>query len=70
MRWFYELAWLWKALGISLLAALICTACAWLVCRAAGKRLRFRIAAVIAAAGFLASAMAILLLAKSPVPIG
>ena len=27
MRWFYELAWLWKGLGISLLAAAACMVC-------------------------------------------
>jgi hypothetical protein len=31
MRWFYELAWLWKGLGISLLAAAACMVCVWLV---------------------------------------
>ncbi|MFR0768739.1 MAG: hypothetical protein ACLSHO_03225 [Dysosmobacter sp.] len=30
MRWFYELAWLWKGLGISLLAAAACMVCVWL----------------------------------------
>lgn len=54
MRWFYELAWLWKGLGISLLAAAACMACVWLVCRAAGKRLRTGIAVLAAAAGFAA----------------
>ena len=44
MRWFYELAWLWKGLGISLLAAAACMVCVWLVCRATGKRLRTGIA--------------------------
>ena len=52
MRWFYELAWLWKGLGISLLAAAACMVCVWLVCRAAGKRLRTGIAVLTAAAGF------------------
>lgn len=39
MRWFYELAWLWKGLGISLLAAAACMVCVWLVCRATGKQI-------------------------------
>ena len=52
MRWFYELAWLWKGLGISLLAAAACMVCVWLVCRATGKRLRTGIAVLAAAAGF------------------
>ena len=55
MRWFYELAWLWKGLGISLLAAAACMVCVWLVCRAAGKRLRTGIAVLAAAAGFAAA---------------
>ena len=64
MRWFYELAWLWKGLGISLLAA-----AAWLVCRATGKRLRTGIAVLAAAAGFAAAVVVILLLAQTPTPI-
>ena len=62
MRWFYELAWLWKGLGISLLAAAACMVCVWLVCRAAGKRLRTGIAV-------LAAVVVILLLAQTPTPI-
>lgn len=69
MRWFYELAWLWKGLGISLLAAAACMACVWLVCRAAGKRLRTDIAVLAAAAGFAAAVVVILLLAQTPTPI-
>ena len=64
MRWFYELAWLWKGLGISLLAAAACMVCVWLVCRAAGKRLRTGIAVLAAAAGFAAAVVVILLLAR------
>ena len=63
MRWFYELAWLWKGLGISLLAAAACMVCVWLVCRAAG------IAVLAAAAGFAAAVVVILLLAQTPTPI-
>lgn len=69
MSGFYELAWLWKGLGISLLAAVACTACVWLVCRAAGKRLRTGIAVLAAAAGFAVAVVAILLLAQTPTPI-
>ena len=65
MRWFYELAWLWKGLGISLLAAAACMVCVWLVCRAAGKRLRTGIAVLAAAAGFAAAVVVILLLVPS-----
>ena len=69
MSGFYELAWLWKGLGISLLAAAACTACVWLVCRATGKRLRTGIAVLAAAAGFAAAVVVILLLAQTPTPI-
>lgn len=69
MSGFYELAWLWKGLGISLLAAAVCTAFVWLVCRAAGKRLRTGIAVLAAAAGFAAAVVVILLLAQIPTPI-
>ena len=63
MRWFYELAWLWKGLGISLLAAPQPVWCVWLVCRAAGKRLRTGIAVL--AAAFAAAVVVILLLAQT-----
>ena len=69
MSGFYELAWLWKGLGISLLAAATCTACVWLACRAAGKRLRTGIAVLAAAVGFAAAVVVILLLAQTPTPI-
>lgn len=69
MSGFYELAWLWKGLGISLLAAAICTACVWLVCRATGKRLRTGIAVLAAAAGFAVAVVVILILAQTPTPI-
>ena len=69
MSGFYELAWLWKGLGISLLAAAVCTACVWLVCRATGKRLRTGIAVLAAAVGFAAAVVVILLLAQPPTPI-
>ena len=69
MRWFYELAWLWKGLGISLLAAAACMVCVWLVCRATGKRLRTGIAVLAAAAGFAVAVVVILLLAQTPTPI-
>ena len=56
-------------LGISLLAAAACMACVWLMCRAAGKRLRTGIAVLAAAAGFAAAVVVILLLAQTPTPI-
>ena len=69
MNWFFELAWLWKSLGIALLVSLACVLCARLVCRAKGVRLSAGIALLIAAAAFAAALAAILLLAQTPAPI-
>lgn len=35
MKILYELSWLWETLGIALVAAAICIACAALICKAA-----------------------------------
>ena len=35
MKILHELSWLWETLGIALLAAAICIACAALICKAA-----------------------------------
>lgn len=69
MNWFFELAWLWKSLGIALLVSLAGVLCAHLVCRAKGTRLSAGIALLIAAAAFAAALVAILLLAQTPAPI-
>ena len=69
MRWFYELAWLWKGLGISLLAAAGGMVGVWLVCRATGKRLRTGIAVLAAAVGFAAAVVVTPPLAQTPTPI-
>ena len=37
MKILYELSWLWETLGIALLAAAVCLACAALTCKAAKK---------------------------------
>ena len=44
MNWFFELAWLWKSLGIALLVSLAGVLCARLVCRTKGARLSAGIA--------------------------
>lgn len=69
MNWFFELAWLWKSLGIALLVSLVGALCAHLVCRAKGARLSAGIAFLIAAAAFAAALVVILLLAQTPAPI-
>ena len=39
MKILHELSWLWETLGIALVAAAICIACAALICKAAKKKL-------------------------------
>ncbi len=39
MKILYELSWLWETLGIALVAAAVCIACAALICKAAKKKL-------------------------------
>ena len=50
MRILYELSWLWETLGIALVAAAICVACAALIGKAAKKKLSKKVLAVIGAA--------------------
>ena len=39
MRLVYELSWLWEMMGIAMAAAVVCVACAALICKAAKKKL-------------------------------
>lgn len=69
MKILHELSWLWEALGIALLAAAICIACAALVCKAAKKKLSKKVLAVIGAAAFVGAILAIILIARTPMPL-
>ena len=53
MKILYELSWLWETLGIALVAAAVCMACAALICKAAKKKLSKKLLAVIGAAAFV-----------------
>ena len=53
MKILYELSWLWETLGIALVAAAVCMACAALICKAAKKKLSKKVLAVIGAAAFV-----------------
>ena len=55
MKILYELSWLWETLGIALVAAAVCMACAALICKAAKKKLGKKVLAVIGAAAFVLS---------------
>ena len=69
MKILYELSWLWETLGIALLAAAICIACAALICKAAKKKLSKKVLAVIEAAAFVGAILAIILIARTPMPL-
>ena len=69
MKILYELSWLWETLGIALLAAAVCTACAALICKAAKKNLGKKVLAVIGAAAFVGAILAVILIARTPMPL-
>ena len=66
MRILYELSWLWETLGIALAAAAVCIACAALICKAAKKKLSKK---VLAAIGFVGAILAVILIARTPMPL-
>ena len=69
MKILHELSWLWETLGIALVAAAICIACAALICKAAKKKLSKKLLAVIGAAAFVGAILAIILVARTPMPL-
>lgn len=69
MRILSELSWLWETLGIALAAAAVCVACAALICKAAKKKLSKKLLAVIGAAAFVGAILAVILIARTPMPI-
>ena len=69
MKILHELSWLWETLGIALVAAAVCMACAALICKAAKKHLSKKLWAVIGAAAFVGAILAIILIARTPMPL-
>jgi len=69
MRILYELSWLWETLGIALVAAAVCTACAALISKATKKKLSKKLLATIGAAAFVGAILAVILIAQSPMPL-
>ena len=69
MKILYELSWLWEMLGIALLAAAVCMACAALIGKAAKKKLGKKLLAVIGAAAFVGAILAVILIAQTPMPL-
>ena len=56
MKILHELSWLWETLGIALVAAAVCMACAALIGKAAKKKLDKKVLAVVGAAAFVGQA--------------
>lgn len=69
MKILYELSWLWETLGIALVAAAVCVACATLIYKAAKKKFNKKVLAVIGAAAFVGAILAIILIARTPMPL-
>ena len=69
MKILHELSWLWETLGIALIAAAVCVACAALICKAAKKKRSKKLLAVIGAAAFVGAILAVTLIARTPMPL-
>ena len=69
MKILHELSWLWETLGIALVAAAVCVACAALIGKAAKKKLSKKLLAVIGAAAFVGAILAVILIARTPMPL-
>ena len=69
MKILYELSWLWETLGIALVAAAVCVACAALIGKAAKKKLSIRVLTAIGAAAFVGAILAVILIARTPMPL-
>ena len=69
MKILHELSWLWETLGIALVAAAVCIACAALICKAAKKKLSKKLLAIIGTAAFVGAILAIVLIARTPMPL-
>ena len=69
MKWFYELLWLWKCLGISLLISAVSTTAVALIGKARKSRLRVLTGIFIAVTTFIVVALILIILSNRPVPL-
>ena len=69
MNWINELSWLWETLGIALVAAAVCVACAALIGKATKKKISKTVIAVIGAAAFVGAVLAVIQIARTPMPL-
>ena len=68
MKILHELSWLWETLGIALVAAAVCMACTALIGKAA-KKLDKKVLAVVGVAAFEGAILAVILIARTPMPL-
>ncbi len=69
MKWFYELLWLWKCLGISLLISAVSTTAVTLIGKARKSRLSVLTEIFIAVTTFIVVALVLIILSNRPVPL-
>ena len=69
MKILHERSWLWETLGIALVAAAVCVACAALIGKAVKKTLSKKVLAVIGSAAFVGAILAVILIARTPMPL-
>lgn len=66
MIWFWELSWLWKMLGASLLVSVACVAAATLIGKAAKVRPDKKVFLLVGILAFVISILVIFFLAQTP----
>ena len=69
MKILHELNWLWEMLGIALAAAAVCVTFAALICKATKRRPNKKMLAVVGAAAFAGAILAVILIARTPMPL-
>lgn len=69
MKWFYELLWLWKCLGISLVISAVSTTAVALIGKARKSHLRVLTGIFIAVTTFIVVALVLIILSNRPVPL-
>ena len=69
MKILHELSWLWETLGIAFVAAAVCMACTALIGKAAKKKLDKKVLAVVGVAAFVGAILAVILIARTPMPL-
>ena len=65
----YDISWLWETLVIALAVAAVCVVCAMLICKAVKKNHSKKTAADIGAAAFVGAVLAVIVNARTPMPL-